>query len=270
MTRIVWPGTVVSASGEPRGSSPEAMSRRILARRSTVSMGAFVVAKRRPPTQVNTDAGRSASAWHARELRQVDGPPRQAGPQSRGPADARTRVARRESRPCPPGTRSRPCYGCVISGSARSAASHGAALCGHVQEQSGPSHRAPDHGPADLEDHQGRRGTGGVTRIASARASPCVWRRVTASHQEPGHEIQSPGLIEARRRGERLTEACGHAPARASRQIEPQGAVHAMDALVVPPMPGSAQTMEALPEAPATVSPDHVIQRGDDVGVLHA
>ena|SRR5882724_935369 len=82
-----------------------------------------------------------------------------------------------------------------------------------------------------------------------------------------GHEIEGPGLVEARRRDEGLAEPRGHAPARAPRQSEPQGAGHAMDALMVPPMPGPAQAMEALPEAPPTVPPDHVIQRGDDVAV---
>src|SRR5882724_2488842 len=49
-----------------------------------------------------------------------------------------------------------------------------------------------------------------------------------------GHEIEGPGLVEARRRDEGLAEPRGHAPARAPRQSEPQGAGHAMDALMVP------------------------------------
>ena len=44
-------------------------------------------------------------------------------------------------------------------------ASLGAALRGHLQEQSGPGHRAPDHGPADLEGRQGRRDTSGAAAL---------------------------------------------------------------------------------------------------------
>ena len=69
----------------------------------------------------------------------------------------------------------------------------GAALRGHVREQSGPVHRASNHRAKDLEGRQGRRGASRVARIASTRAPACVWRRVTASYEEPACRA---GLIE--------------------------------------------------------------------------
>jgi hypothetical protein len=81
------------------------------------------------------------------------------------------------------------------------------------------------------------------------------------------HEIQGPGLVEARRRHQRLAKAHRDPPLRAPGQIQPQGAVHAMHPLVVPPMPGPAEAIEAFPETPATVSRDHFVQRGDHGGV---
>src|SRR5260370_22662903 len=40
-----------------------------------------------------------------------------------------------------------------------------------------------------------------------------------------------------------------------------------MHALVVPRMPGPTQPIETLPEPPATMSADHLVQRGHDSGI---
>src|SRR6267143_404127 len=54
-----------------------------------------------------------------------------------------------------------------------------------------------------------------------------------------GHEIEGPGLVQARWREQGLAEARREAPFRAPRQIEPERAVHSIHALVIPPMPGA-------------------------------
>src|SRR5882762_9355153 len=48
-----------------------------------------------------------------------------------------------------------------------------------------------------------------------------------------GHEIEGPGLVQARWREQGLAEARREAPFRAPRQIEPERAVHSIHALVV-------------------------------------
>ncbi len=58
-----------------------------------------------------------------------------------------------------------------------------------------------------------------------------------------GHEIEGPRLVEACRGDEGLAETRGDAPSRAPRQIEPQRAVHAVHAFVVPAVPGPAQAI---------------------------
>src|SRR6266849_1526326 len=82
-----------------------------------------------------------------------------------------------------------------------------------------------------------------------------------------GHEIEGPGRVQARWREQGLAEARREAPFRPPRQIEPERAVHSMHPLVIPPMPGAAQAIEALPKAPARMPGDHLIQRADDVEI---
>ncbi len=63
-----------------------------------------------------------------------------------------------------------------------------------------------------------------------------------------------------------LAEPRGDAPARVARQIEPQGAVHARDALsYTDARPGAGDGSTS--GSPTDCAPDHVIQRGDDVAV---
>jgi len=52
---------------------------------------------------------------------------------------------------------------------------------------------------------------------------PCARPKAAAVVQGVRHEIERPGLVEARGCDEGLAEARGDTPARAPRQIEPQG-----------------------------------------------
>jgi hypothetical protein len=56
-------------------------------------------------------------------------------------------------------------------------------------------------------------------------------------------------VIQLSRRFETLAQSARESPLRAPRQIEPQGAVDAMHALVVPAVPLAPQSAKALPEA---------------------
>src|SRR6266478_6269953 len=79
------------------------------------------------------------------------------------------------------------------------------------------------------------------------------------------HEIEGPDLVEPGRRHQGLAQARRDPPLRAPGQIQPQGAVDAMDPLVVPAMPSPAQAIETLPKPPPTVPADHLVQRGHDL-----
>jgi hypothetical protein len=65
----------------------------------------------------------------------------------------------------------------------------------------------------------------------------------------------------------RVPQAGRHPPLAPPRQVQPQGAVHPVDALVVPAVAGAAQPMEALPEAPQRMPRDDLVQCRDDVGI---
>jgi hypothetical protein len=104
-----------------------------------------------------------------------------------------------------------------------------------------------------------------ASRLPSSRTLKV--RKLRPSERASAMKSRAQVFVQARRCHQRLAEAGRHPPFRPPRQIEPQGAVHTVHTLVVPPMPGPAQATEVLPEAPPTVSPDHVIQRGDDVAV---
>lgn len=82
------------------------------------------------------------------------------------------------------------------------------------------------------------------------------------------HEIEGPGLVETGWGHQELAEPLQEPPLRAPREVQPHGAVHAKDALVLPAMPGPAQAIEALPKPPPTAPASHVIQRGYGIGVL--
>jgi len=65
----------------------------------------------------------------------------------------------------------------------------------------------------------------------------------------------------------RVPQAGQHPPLAPPRQVQPQGAVHPVDALVVPAVAGAAQPMEALPEAPQRMPRDDLVQCRDNVGI---
>src|SRR5262245_24307978 len=89
----------------------------------------------------------------------------------------------------------------------------------------------------------------------------------TAVVQGIGHEIERPGLVQARGGRERLPEARGYAPLAPPREIQSERAGHVIHALMVPAMPGAPEAIEALPEPPATMPGHDVVHRGDDIGV---
>jgi hypothetical protein len=87
----------------------------------------------------------------------------------------------------------------------------------------------PDHaGAANRRSQFNREGLpiAFVEDVEGPKPAPVVER--------VGHEIEGPGLVRARWRHEGLAEARRESPFRPLRQIEPQGAVHAVRALVIP------------------------------------
>ena len=94
----------------------------------------------------------------------------------------------------------------------------------------------------------------------SSRDSPPVVERL-------GHEVERPGSVQHRRRGQRLSHATGDPSGRPARQIQPQRAVHVMEAFVVPRPPLGAQPVMELPEAPPRIARHGVRQRRNYRGI---
>src|SRR5215471_15686108 len=76
----------------------------------------------------------------------------------------------------------------------------------------------------------------------------------TAVVQGVDHEIECPGLVQARRGRERLPQARRDAALGPPRQVQAKRAIYAMHPLMVPAMPTAPEAIEAFPEPPAAVS----------------
>jgi hypothetical protein len=92
----------------------------------------------------------------------------------------------------------------------------------------------------------------------------------TAVVERLRHEIERPGLVQHRRRRERLADPPRHPPGRSSRQIEPQRAVHAVHVLVVPGPAFDPQPIKELPEAPPRIARHCVRQCRNHRGISSA
>src|SRR5262249_43018219 len=77
------------------------------------------------------------------------------------------------------------------------------------------------------------------------------------------YEVERPDPVELGRRLERKRIPARDPALGPPRQIEPQGAVDAMNALVVPSVPLDAKPVVALPKAPARALLHHRIERLD-------
>ena len=83
------------------------------------------------------------------------------------------------------------------------------------------------------------------------------------------HEVQGPDVIQTLGLVERLERPRQDAPLGPARQVQAHVAVHPMHTFVIPAMTIRAQTVEALPEAPARTLGHHRIERVDNRGVEH-
>src|SRR6266550_3983442 len=81
------------------------------------------------------------------------------------------------------------------------------------------------------------------------------------------HEIERPYRVYARLDQQRLPFALRHPSLGSARQVETQLAVHAPNALVIPAVALSTQSIAALPEAPALLLRHDGLQCGDHRGV---
>ena len=140
-------------------------------------------------------------------------------------------------------------FGAVVDADGRRAAVDGHQFVERRASPAGWAARVPSRSPSLLDSlHR---------CMVSKPHAPAVVERL-------GHEIERPGLVQHRRRGQRLPDPSGHAPGRPPRQIQPQGAIHPVDVLVVPWTPVRAHPIEELPEAPPRIPRHHIRQRRDD------
>ena len=82
---------------------------------------------------------------------------------------------------------------------------------------------------------------------------------------DDGQQPDSPPVVE--RRGQRLSPAAADPSGRPPRQIQPQRAVHAREAFVVPRPPLGAPPVMELPDAPPRIARHGVRQRRNDRGI---
>src|SRR5215467_14768922 len=75
----------------------------------------------------------------------------------------------------------------------------------------------------------------------------------TAVVERVCHEVERPRDIQLGGGAQRLPEPRGQSPLRPARQVQAEGAVHAVHPLVIPAMASPAQPMKTLPETPATM-----------------
>ena len=95
-----------------------------------------------------------------------------------------------------------------------------------------------------------------VEHIEQTLGSPVVER--------VAHELHRPRLVELRRRLQGHHLARRHAHLRSTHLVQARHTMHAIDALVVPRISQRAETVVALPEAPAVMLLDHRLQGRDE------